>query len=199
MGDSVNVLRLTWSHCMDALTDLADRRLRPIRSAHQRDELLGEATGLAWIAYVSLERDGGAPPYYRWTVARNALRAARCGRRVVRQDSARDVLSPRAQQRHGFKVSRVPCERGETLPRCWQEALTDRGAYGPGDAAVSRLDFAAWLAHLGPQQREAALILAVGTATGEAAHMLGVCASRVSQQRSELLRDWLAFQGCELS
>src|SRR5947209_2415922 len=86
---------------------------RFLRCPVQREEAIAEMVALSWRWFVSLARRGKDATRFPSALASFAARAVRSGRRVCGQEKAKDVLSPRAQQQHGFVFTAVP--RSSTL------------------------------------------------------------------------------------
>jgi hypothetical protein len=109
-------------------------------------------------------------------------------------DRAKDVLSPLAQQRKRFAVSKLPdCSTLDGSPL--DEALHDNTRSLPDQQAAFRLDFPRWLATLGTRDRRIAEGLALGYRTQELAAAYRLSAPRISQLRRRLHRSWQQFQG----
>src|SRR5262249_23924812 len=97
---------------------------RHVRSTFTKEELLAEMVAICLRWFVRLIERGKAPLQFPSALAGYAARAVRSGRRLVRQERARDVLSPVAQQRHDFLVSRLPYVETESASPLL-EALID--------------------------------------------------------------------------
>ena len=161
---------------------------------HRAEELVQETTALAWDWYRRLVARGKDPAAFPATLARFAARHAGAGRRLCGQESSHDVLSPRAQQRHGFGVERLRLHpRADELP--WREALTDNTQTPPPDAAAFRIDFPRWLATLSERDRRLVGAMLHGDRTGELAKRFGLSGARISQLRRAYHRAWHRFHG----
>ena len=124
-----------------------------------------------------------------------AARAVRRGRRVCGQEAGQEVLSPRAQARHGFAVRRLP-EGPTTLNGSpLEEALLDNAVTPPPEAAAFRIDFPAWLATWPERDRRLIEGLGLGERTLALADQFGLTPGRISQKRREYHGDWERFCG----
>src|SRR4051812_10304292 len=75
---------------------------RYVRCQDRRQNLIAEMVALAWAWFVRLAEKGKDGTQFPTALATFAARAVRSGRRLCGQERAKDVLSPFAQQRHGF-------------------------------------------------------------------------------------------------
>jgi hypothetical protein len=168
----------------------AFRRLEPER----RDEAVQEAIANALVAYVRLFELGKTDVAYASPLASYAVKQVCEGRQVGCALNAFDVLSPYAQRRQGFSVSRL--EPPDETEGSWKEILVEDPSCTPAELAASRIDFDAWFSGLPRQKRRIASTLAAGETTGKAARKFRVTPGRVSQIRRELSAAWQQFQGC---
>jgi hypothetical protein len=137
---------------------------------------------------------GKDPADFASTFAGYAARAVRRGRRVCGQEAGQEVLSPRAQARHGFMVLRLPQHttlEGSPL----EEALQDNTITPPPDAAAFRIDFPDWLATWPERDRRLIEALGLGERTLALVDQFGLTPGRVSQKRREYHSDWEQFCG----
>lgn len=130
-----------------------------------------------------------------------------CGRRVTGQERAWDVLSARAQRRHGFKVESLPAStrrpfddlysavRGQQFLDEYEERLRDNTFTPPPDAAAFRLDWPGFLDTLTERNRELAHFLSLGHAAKKAADKFRLSPGRVTQLRQRWCREWRLCQG----
>ena len=81
---------------------------RRVKCQCQKEELVAETVALAWKWFVALTKKGKDAGQFVGALATYAARATKCGRRLCGKEKAKDVLSPRAQQGHGFTVSSLP-------------------------------------------------------------------------------------------
>lgn len=167
---------------------------RDIRCPDRKEELTAEAVALSWRWFVRLAERGKDAATFPSTLATFACRAARSGRRLCGQDKAKDVLSPSAQRRHHFSVSKLP-DFSTLSVNPLGDALRDNTVTPPDEQAAFRLDFPAWLALLGERKRQIAEALMLGERTSYVAHKYGCSQGRVSQLRGELRQSWALFGG----
>src|SRR6476659_8222214 len=81
---------------------------RHIKDPGRRDDFIANALGRGWMHWVQCIRDGKDPTQFVSAIAEYAVRATRSHRRVDRQESPNDALSPRAQRMRGFTVQTLP-------------------------------------------------------------------------------------------
>jgi hypothetical protein len=104
------------------------------------------------------------------------------------------VLSPLAQERHGFTVHKLP-DYSTLTGTPYEEALQDNTRTAPPAQVAFRCDFPVWLHTLSQRDRQIIDALAIGTGTGEVASKYGVSAARISQMRREFHQAWSLFGG----
>jgi hypothetical protein len=172
----------------------AAARFRHVRCPGRRADLIADAVALAWKWFQGLAERGKDGSRFAGSLAVFAARAVNVGRRVTGRESGKDALSPRAQRRHDFAVSKLP-DFGTLTSNPLEEALVDDTRTPVPDQAAFRIDFPAWLATLAPRERALAEDLAMGHSTREMAEKYGVCDGRISQLRRELHADWERFHG----
>src|SRR6185436_10490629 len=130
------------------------------RCSHRRDDAIAEMVALVWKWSLRLIQRGKDPTAFPTALAAFAARAVRSGRRLCGQQSARDPLSPLAQQRHGFTVSPLP-EGSSLHGNLFDQALRDNTQTPVPEQVRFRLDFPAWLTTLGERDRRIALGMAL--------------------------------------
>jgi hypothetical protein len=129
-----------------------------------------------------------------------AVRAVRAGRRLCGQLKPKDVLSERAQRRHGFRVQSLPlstrtCHEelnglgGQRHLDAYEERLHDNTRTPPDEQAAFRIDFPAWLTTRTERDRRIINDMAVGEGTNHLARRFGLSPARVSQLRREYSQD----------
>jgi hypothetical protein len=177
----------------------------------RRDDAVQECRALAWKWYVRLSERGKDVRRFPMAFIFLVARAVQSGRRVCGQEKAKDVLSPRAQQRHDFAVGSLPssfCTSLESLyaqphgqeTRDWfEEMLHDSRTTPPPDAAAFRVDFPRWHSRWGARDRRIINDLMVGERNLDVSKKYGLSPGRVSQKRRAYHRDWLRFHGEEAS
>ena len=164
---------------------------RHVACPQRRDDLAAEAVAIAWAWYCRLALAGKDPHQFAATFVHRALLQARCHRRLCGSHRAKDVLSPLAQARHGFRAS---CQgsSGQGQPL---DALAFDTRTPPPEQAAFRLDFPRWLASLPERQRRVAMDLMAGERALDVARGHGISPARVSQMRAEMRRGWCRFHG----
>lgn len=116
---------------------------RNVKDTNRKADYIQETIALSWKWLLRLDDHGKGATQFVSTLATFAARAVRSGRRLCGQEKAQDVLSPRAQQRHGFAVGKLPdfaTLHGNPL----EEALQDNTRSPVPEAAAFRIDFPAW-------------------------------------------------------
>ena len=157
-----------------------------------REEMIAEVVANCFVAFKRLVARGKADLAYPSALAWFAVRQIRDGRRVGSRLNVKDVSSPYARRRTGFRVGplvkRLPGGR-------WEELVVEDERSTPADVAACRLDFRAWLRRLDRRRRQVAVKLAEGETTKDAARHFDVSQARISQLRRELKDCWHEFQG----
>ena len=81
---------------------------RHVKCWHTKEDRIAEVRALCWKWFRRLADQGKDARQFPTVLADFAARAVHCGRRVCGQLKARDVMSERAQQMHGFGVQCLP-------------------------------------------------------------------------------------------
>ena len=113
---------------------------------------------------------------------------------ALRPGAGRSALSPAAQARHGFAVSKLPdfsTLNGNPL----DEALHENTRSPVPEQVAFRLDFPCWLCSLSDRDQRVVEDLMVGERTLAVAEKHGLSPGRVSQLRREFLEGWRLFCG----
>jgi hypothetical protein len=180
---------------------------RGVRCPSRKEDLISETLGLCWAWYRRLAARGRDPRQFVSALATFAARAARSGRRLAGQESGNDVLSERAQARHGFTVERLPATLtapyeqlygavgGQRLHDVFEERLRDNRTTPILDQVQFKIDFGAWLATLTARERRLIRAMAGNERTKDIARQFGVSPGRVSQFRRAFERGWGRFCG----
>ena len=169
-----------------------------------KEDSVAEAVALAWRSFLRLAHRGRDATQFASALASLVVRAVRSGRRLAGQQRARDVMSPAAQRRRGFRVeellpSAAAGERphgepsGQRRQDAFEERLRDNTQTPVFDQVVFRCDFPAWLATLTARNRQVLDELMAGEGTGEVARKFGLSPGRVSQLRRQFQGDWAVF------
>jgi hypothetical protein len=189
---SPHALQVTFLAILPRITEHGKVYFRHLKCPHAREEALAEMRALSWSWFVRLAERGKDATRFVSALATFAARAVRSGRKVCGQDSAKDVLSPRAQQRHGFVVCALPnfsTLNGNPI----DEALRDNTRSEVPDAVAFKCDFPNWRASHCRRDRHRIDRLMLGERTGEAARKFGLSPGRVSQLRRQFHDDWEHF------
>jgi hypothetical protein len=180
---------------------------RHLKCPGRKADAIQETIAVAWKWYLRARGRGKDPAEFVSTLATYAARHVRSGRKLCGQEKARDVLSPRAQQRKGFKVEALACStrcsfetfytdpHGQDRMDAFEERLKDNTRSPVPDQAAFRIDHPAWLSQLGTRNRAIARDMAMDYATLELAARHRVSPGRISQLRRELHADHRRFHG----
>jgi hypothetical protein len=117
----------------------AFRRLAPDR----REEAIQEALANALVAYIRLYDLGKTAVAYASPLADYAVRQVCDGRQVACPLNSYDVLSPYAQRKQGFTVSRL--QRPDETEGTWKEILVEDPTCTPAELAAIRRSARHWL------------------------------------------------------
>jgi hypothetical protein len=180
---------------------------RHLRCPHRKAEALAEVRALAWLWFLRLDRQGRDAGGFVSALATFAARAVHSGRRLCGHERARDVLSPRAQRRHGFAVEALPAStcasherrhgapRGQQAQDALEERLRDNTQTPPPEQAAFRIDFPAWRRTRTDRDRRLLDDLLAGERTQDVGRRYGLSPARVSQLRRDFHDDWRRFHG----
>jgi hypothetical protein len=177
-------------------------------SPADREEAAAEAVAAALESFVRLKARGRDPVQeFPSQMAHFGVLHVKDGRQVGGRASSTDVLSRKAQHRHGFQVEALPyCTstsfeviyaraRGQQEMDALEERLHDRRQTSIPDLVAFKLDFACFLRTLTRRDRRLAAFLGQGYSGKEAARRFRLSPGRVSQLRKRWRREWLIFQG----
>jgi hypothetical protein len=169
-------------------------RFRHVRCHQRKEELVAEMTALCWKWFLRLVRRGKDVLQFVSALVTYAARAVNSGRRVCGMDRAKDVLSPRAQQMHGFTVSKLP-DFSTLSGSPVAEALMENTDTPVPEQVSFRVDFPQW--RRARCHRDRAMIdrMMLGERTLDLSKKFGVSPGRVSQLRREFHDDWQRFRG----
>lgn len=178
---------------------------RDVRCPDTKADRIAEACALSWKWFVRLAKRGKDATRFPSAIAGYAVRAVRSGRRVCGQEKAKEVLSPRAQQRHGFTVESLPSAtavshehlygnvRAQQKLDEFEERLQDNTQTPVPDQAAFRIDFPAWLQTLTARERQLIRCMLRNERTKDLSRMFQLSPGRISQLRSEFRDDWQRF------
>jgi hypothetical protein len=122
-------------------------------------------------------------------------------------ERAREVLSPIAQRRYGFRVEPLPASTrsphehlyatpdGQALLDAYEERLRDNTLTPVPDQAVFRIDFPNWLRTLTGRERRMVRAMARNERTQDLSRQFELSPGRISQLRRVLRDDWLRYHG----
>ena len=132
------------------------------------------------------------PVCFPSVLAGYAAKAVHSGRRITGQLKPKDVMSERAQQKHGFVVGKLPdFSTLNTNPLA--EALIDNTRTEVPEQVCFRIDFPSWLGTRTERDRRVINDMAMGQRTSHLASKYGISPGRVSQLRHEFHDDWERF------
>lgn len=210
------------SQCIPATTEelhAAFLRIMPsvetharVRSHHiscpgKRDDFVAEAVSLAYQWFTRARQQGKDLSACPAALATLAVRAVRSGRRLAGQERARDVMSPVAQARYGFKVEGLSSAtaaphqllygnpHGQEAVDVYEERLHSNTQTPVIDQAIFRCDFKDWMDTLPARNRQVANELMAGERTQDVARKVHLSQGRISQMRRELHESWLMHLG----
>lgn len=177
----------------------------PIKKA----DFVAEMVALCSKWIVRLAEQGKDGFRFPMALARYAAWAVKSGRRLAGQEKAKDVLSPVAQQRHGFRVESLPISTrvawdqlygivgGQRLTDECEERLRDNTQTPVPDQVAFRIDFPAWLSTLTGRERRLIRAMIRNERTKDLARRFELSPGRISQLRREFQQGWRRF--CDLA
>jgi hypothetical protein len=204
---SVAHLQARFEAILPRIETHAQIRFRHLSCPARRDDAIAETVAVAWKWFLRLSEKGKDAGEFVSTLADLAVRHVRSGRRLCGQERAKDVLSPRAQQRHGFRVEGLSHStrrsreslygdpQGQDAVDAYEERLRDNTITPPDQQAAFRIDYPTWLSQLAERNRAIAEDMTLDLGTQELASRHRVSPGRISQLRRELHADWLHFHG----
>jgi len=178
---------------------------RHIPCADRKADKINECVALAWRWFLRLHERGKDIASFTMVFIFLVARAVKCGRRICGLEKSGEVLNPRAQQRHGFKVASLLCSTGNSHERLssaphgqhkqgdYEEALKDNSITPVPDQVVFRLDFPEWCKTLTDRDRRLVYTLMTGERTQDVAARFGLTPGRISQKRLAFYQDWQNF------
>jgi len=179
--------------------------------AAEREEAIAEAVAAAFVAFRRLRARGLDPA--RDFPSQMAIYAAlhvKDGRHVGGRASSKDVLSRKAQRKHGFRVESLPLAtrrphedlygglNGQRTLDAYEERLRDNHCTPPPEAAAFRIDFPEFIGSLCRRDQRLAGFLSLGNSASDAAARFGLSPGRVTQLRQGWCREWHVRNGDEL-
>ncbi len=189
-----NNLHVVFLSLLPRIEQHARISFRHIRCQDQKQDAVAETVAIAWKWFIDLTQRGKDARNFVSALATFAARAVKSGRRLCGQQKAKDIMSPRAQQRQGFVVQKLP-DYSTLAANPILEALIDNTRTSVPDQVVFRCDFPVWLASLSNRDRRVVDCLAQGERTTDVAQQFGFSSARVSQLRREFQQGWQMFCG----
>lgn len=202
----MSVPAATDSHSLESLQEMflavllprvevhAQVYFRHVACPQRRDDCIAETIAVSWKWFLRLVERGKDVRTFPCALAQRAAQHVRSGRKLCGQESSKDALSPTAQTRRGFVVSKFP--DWETLSdNPFMNALIDNTRSPVDEQVAFRFDFPVWLGSLGDRKRSIAQDMMLGHRTRDLADNHGMSPGRVSQLRKEFSTDWLRFIG----
>jgi hypothetical protein len=180
---------------------------RGLRRPGRQEDAVQEVPALCRQWFLRLTERGRDAAAFASALAGYAARAGRSGRRLCGTERAREVLSPVAQRKGGFRVEHLPASthspheqlyatpRGQAPLDALEERLRDNTLTPLLDQVVFRLDFPAWLRTLTGRERRLVRALARGERTQDLSREFDLSPGRVSQLRRAFRDAWLRFHG----
>jgi hypothetical protein len=206
-GVCVAVLHARFLRLLPKLETHARIAFRGIRCPVKQADRVQECMALGWKWFLRLSEQGKDVFDFPMAFASLVARAVRCGRRLCGQERSRDVLSCVAQQRHAFRVERLPATTrsphehlyadpyGQALLDAFEERLRDNTLTPVPDQVEFRIDFPAWLRTLTGRERRMVRAMAQGERTQDLSRDFDLSPGRVSQLRREFRDGWRRFHG----
>jgi len=202
-----NTLQAAFLAIVPRIERHASMYFRDVKCPNKRADRIAEAVALAWKWYRRLAERGKDPSTFPAVFAALVSRAVRSGRRVCGQERAKDVLSPVAQHRHGFRVEHLPSStrtdhealyakpRGQQIQDAFEQRLQDNTVTPVPDQAAFRIDFPSWLRTLTSRERRIVRAMIGNEQTKDLGRQFAVSPGRISQLRRQFERGWSRFSG----
>jgi hypothetical protein len=167
---------------------------RHVRCPGKKADAIGETIAVAWKWFLSLEAKGKDVNEFISVLASYAARHVRAGRKLCGMEKSKDVLSPLAQTKRCFTVSKLP-DLSTLTGTPMEEALHDNTRSPVPDQVAFRCDFPRWRSSRCDRDRRLIDELMLGERTLDIARRHGLTPGRISQLRRELHTDWQRFCG----
>jgi len=178
--------------------------------AADREDAIAEAVASAYVAYRRL-RDRGIDPARAFPsmMASYAVLQVKDGRLVGNRRSSKDILSPRAQRKHGFHVESLPIATRRSHEQVhaklsvqreldvFEERLHENRRTPVPEQAAFRIDWPEFMRSLTDRDRRLAKFLSLGNSAKRAAEKFRLSQGRVTQLRQGWCREWRVRQGDE--
>jgi hypothetical protein len=108
IGSPLDDLRARFQAVLPRIERHARIYFRHVGCADRKADYIAETVAVAWQWFVRLAERGKDASTFVSALATLAARAVRGGHRICGSEKAQDVLSPAAQNRHGFTVGPLP-------------------------------------------------------------------------------------------
>ena len=203
----VEVLHVRFLLLLPRIVTHAQVFFRGIKCPVQKEDKVQECVALGWQWFLNLTERGRDVFAFPAAFAALLARAVRCGRKLCGQERSGDVLSFVAQQRHGFRVERLPATtrsphedlyadpHGQALLDAFEERLRDNTQTPVPEQVAFRIDFPLWRCTRTERDRRVIDALMAGGRTRDVSQKFGLSPGRVSQLRRDFLEDWRRFTG----
>ena len=165
---------------------------RHVKCSFKKADFIAEVIALSWKWFVRLAKRGKDACCFPSVLAGYAAKAVHSGRRITGQLKPRDVMSERAQQKHGFVVGEFP-DFSTLDANPLSEVLAENTVSPVPDQVQFRLDFPAWTKSRSRRDRQLILDMASGERTQELAKRFQISEGRVSQLRRDFHEDYERF------
>jgi hypothetical protein len=191
------------------LQNHAEIYFRHVNCPNQKADKIAETIALAWKWFLRLHERGKDINQFTMVFVYLVAKAVKSGRRLTGTEKAKDVMSPLAQRRHGFKVEAMSAAmkttfeslystpRGQDLLDAFEEHLADNTVTPVPDQAAFRIDFANWLGTLTGRERRLIGAMAQNERTKDLSKKFELSSGRISQFRREFETGWKRFCGDE--
>jgi hypothetical protein len=172
----------------------------------RRADLTQEMRAVCWKWLLRLANKGIDASRFGAVLAYRAAQHVRNHRRLTGQEKASDVLSPRAQARHGFKLEGLDSSMAGSYETLFgvtgqrrldeiEERLHDNTITPIPDQVAFKIDFWAWLATLTGRERRLIKAMARDERTKDLSREFELSEGRISQMRREFYIGWQRFCG----
>lgn len=184
-----------WQKCFVAMMPDLQQRLRSAfhyLDPESMDEAVEEGLVHCLLSYARLHSRGrenfATPSTLAWYSSRQVKR----GRPAAGRMNSKEPLSRYAQLCNGIQVQRLDAYSRKGAR--WIDTIVADKRTPIADQVAAKLDITAWLRTMTRRMRQIAKDLAFGFSTSEVAEKHGVTASRISQLRRSLEKNWRDFE-----
>src|SRR5262249_7610350 len=204
-GACVAVLHARFLRLLPKIETHARIAFRGVRCPVKQEDRVQECVAIGWKWFLRLSEQGKDVFDFPMAFAALLARAVRCGRKLCGQERSGDVLSFVAQQRHAFRVERLPAStctnheqlyadpHGQALLHESEDRLRDNTQAPVADQAAFRIDFPLWRYTRTERDRRVIDELMAGERTKDVSRKFGLSPGRVSQLQRDFMEDWRRF------